>query len=209
MPYNPTAPMDVQIKTSIASSLHNLRHETESSNSSYIDALLLHSPFPTIDENLQAWKLLESYVPHQIRTLGISNVTFPILQAIYDNSTIKPTMVSNRFYADTRYDVPLRAFCREYGIAYQSFWTLTCNPDLVRSAPVDGLMKAVNVQRAGAFYALVSALDIEILNGTTSKKHMRDDLDDVKKVQEWASQNADQWAGMTDAFRQLIGDDRA
>jgi diketogulonate reductase-like aldo/keto reductase len=209
MPYNPAAPMDVQIKTSIASSLHNLRHQSESSDSSYIDALLLHSPFPTVDENLQAWKLLESYVPHKIRTLGISNVTLPIVQAIYDNSHIKPTMVSNRFYADTQYDAPLRAFCREHGIAYQSFWTLTCNPDLVRSAPVVALMEAVNVQRAGAFYALVSALEIEVLNGTTSKEHMRDDLEDMKKVQEWASQNAQEWAGMTAAFRELVGDDRA
>lgn len=207
MPYDPNAPLDVQIKTSVASSLRNLRHQNESTDSSYIDALVLHSPLPTIEENLQAWKLLESYVPQEIRTLGISNVTLPILQAIYDNSNIKPSMVSNRFYADTQYDVPLRAYCRQHRIAYQSFWTLTCNPALLRSEPVDSLMKAAIVDRAVALYALVSSLDVEVLNGTTSKEHMRDDLDGMVKVQDWAAQNAQQWAATTRSFRELIGDD--
>ncbi|KAI4656865.1 uncharacterized protein J4E78_006756 [Alternaria triticimaculans] len=138
MPYDPEAPLYTQMHTSVASSLRNLRYN-ESDDESYVDCLLLHSPLPTIDQTLQAWKLLESYVPDKIRSLGISNVSLPILQAIHENATIKPSVVQNRFYPQTRYDVPLRAFCREHDIMYQSFWTLTGNPSLIRSEPVTAL----------------------------------------------------------------------
>ena len=57
MPYDPDAPLDTQIHTSVASSLKNLRYN-DSDNVSYVDCLLLHSPLPTIDQTLQAWKLL-------------------------------------------------------------------------------------------------------------------------------------------------------
>jgi diketogulonate reductase-like aldo/keto reductase len=208
MPYDHEAPLDVQIRISIASSLRNLRPTSKSSEGSYVDSLLLHSPLPTIEQNLQAWNLLESYIPHQIRTLGISNVTLPTLQAIFESSTIKPSIVQNRFYPNTRYDVPLRAFCREHDILYQSFWTLTGNPDLLNSEPVDALITAAQISRAVALYALVSGLGIEVLNGTTSKEHMSADLGEMIDVYEWASANANEWNGTLNAFQDLVGDDR-
>lgn len=33
----------------------------------------------------------------------------------------------NRFYDATRYDLEIRKYCRENGIVYQSFWTLTAS----------------------------------------------------------------------------------
>jgi diketogulonate reductase-like aldo/keto reductase len=208
MPYNPSAPLDVQIKTSVASSLANLRKEDEPEEGSYIDCMLLHSPLPTIEQTLEAWTLLESYVPRQIRTLGISNVTLPVLQAIYDNSEVKPSVVQNRFYPQTRYDVPIRNFCREYQIIYQSFWTLTGNPALLKSEPVVQLAQAVGVGLPVALYALVMNSGIEVLNGTTSQEHMREDLEGIMKVQEWAARNSHDWTSTTNMFRELTGDTR-
>jgi diketogulonate reductase-like aldo/keto reductase len=121
MPYDADAPLDTQIHLSIASSLHNLGPQTLFPEDEYVDCLLLHSPLPTVKETLQAWKVLETYVPETIRTLGISNVTLPVLEAIYDNATVKPAIVQNRFYERTGYDVSLRAYCKERGITYQSF----------------------------------------------------------------------------------------
>jgi diketogulonate reductase-like aldo/keto reductase len=207
MPYDPNAPLDNQIHTSVASSLHNFRLQPEGSDGSYVDGVLLHSPLPTVEQTLQAWKLLESYVPHQIRTLGISNVTLPVLQAIYDNSVIKPSVVQNRFYPQTRYDAPLRAYCKERQIQYQSFWTLTGNPALLKSSPVAALVQAAEVTQAIALYALVAELGIEILNGTTSREHMRDDLEGTVKVRDWATRNAHEWHGITTAFRSLTNED--
>ena len=44
---------------------------------------------------------------------------------------VKPVVLQNRFYAEQSYDVRLRKFCTEHGVTYQSFWTLTANPDLL------------------------------------------------------------------------------
>jgi diketogulonate reductase-like aldo/keto reductase len=206
MPYDPDAPLDNQVQTSVASSLLNLKLQPGASADSYIDGLLLHSPLPTIEQTLQAWKLLESYVPHQIRTLGISNVTLPVLQAIYDNSVVKPSIVQNRFYPQTRYDVPLRAYCKERQIQYQSFWTLTGNPALLQSNPVAALAQAAEVAPPIALYALVTNLGIEVLNGTTSMKHMRDDLEGIAKVREWATRDAHVWQSIVAAFRGLANE---
>ena len=203
MPYDPKAPLDTQIHTSVASSLKNLRYN-ESDEASYVDCLLLHSPLPTIDQTLQAWKLLESYVPEKIRSLGISNVTLPILQAIHENATIKPTVVQNRFYPQTRYDVPLRAFCREHNIMYQSFWTLTGNPSLIRSEPVAALAQAVGVGLPVALYALVMDQGVVVLNGTTSSDHMWADLEGVEKVCDWALSQPDKFKAISEAFKSLL-----
>jgi hypothetical protein len=43
----------------------------------------------------------------------------------------KPNSPSGSVYGHTGWDADLRAFCREKNIAYQSFWTLTANPDLL------------------------------------------------------------------------------
>ncbi|KAF1972621.1 Aldo/keto reductase [Bimuria novae-zelandiae CBS 107.79] len=184
MLYDPSAPLATQIHTSVASSLRNLRPNDTSEKDAYIDCLLLHSPLPTIDQTLEAWKTLESYVPHKIRTLGISNTTLQILQAIHDASNIKPAVVQNRFYPQTNYDVPLRSFCDQHDITYQSFWTLTGNRHLLESEVVKHCAGAVGVAAVSkhvALYALVMDLGIVMLNGTTSAKHMGEDIRDVRE----------------------------
>ncbi|KAF2786862.1 aldo-keto reductase-like protein [Melanomma pulvis-pyrius CBS 109.77] len=204
MPYHPLDSLDVQIRTSVASSLRNLRPTEESEEGSYADCLLLHSPLPTIDQTIEAWKILETYVPEKIRALGISNVTLPVLKSIYENSTIKPSVVQNRFYPKTQYDVPLREFCLEHDISYQSFWTLTGNPTLLKSEPVMTIAKSTRVDDSVALYGLVSDLGIAVLNGTTSSEHMKQDLDGIQKIREWAGTHEKQWLRATLNFRELI-----
>jgi diketogulonate reductase-like aldo/keto reductase len=157
-------------------------------------------------------------VPDKIRALGISNVPLPVLQAIYDSAKVKPSVVQNRFYPATKYDVPLRAFCSQHKISYQSFWTLTGNPELLKSKPValvasltrsyHGLLElasqGASVDASVALYALVFDLGITVLNGTTSSEHMEADLRGVRKVQEWAVANKQEWAQARKAFRQLV-----
>lgn len=204
MPYHPLDSLDVQIHTSVASSLLNLAPEEGSKDGSYVDCLLLHSPLPTIEQTIEAWQLLESYVPVKIRSLGISNVTLPILQYIYEHSTVKPSVVQNRFYPQTEYDVSLRAFCRDHGITYQSFWTLSGNPKLLISEPVTTLARATGVSDSVALYALVSNLGIVVLNGTKSSQHMEDDLTGIQRIREWALSHESQWLRSTLAFQDLI-----
>ena len=208
MPYDPKAPLENQIRTSVASSLCNLRHDPESDDV-YLDCLLLHWPFPMIEQTILAWKHLEAYVPSQIRTLGISNVTLPVLQAIYQASAVKPAVVQNRFYPETRFDVPLRAFCREHGIAYQSFWSLIANSALLKSQPVTALAEAAGVELPAALYALVMDLGVVIINGTTSTEHMRNDLEGIAKVKAFAHSNHENWRPIKEAFLRLVEPERS
>lgn len=204
MPYDQNAPLETQLRTSVASSLKNLRPTHDSEDGSQLDCLLLHSPLPTLEQTIDAWKLLETYVPHQIKALGISNVSLPILRELYKVSDVKPSIVQNRFYPQTRYDGPLRAFCKEHGITYQSFWTLTGNPALLESRPVTELAQTARVSIPTALYALVMDLGVEVLNGTTSAEHMQEDLHGVGKVRLWAISNLEGWIKLRTAFERLV-----
>jgi diketogulonate reductase-like aldo/keto reductase len=204
MPYDPDAPLDNQIHTSVASSLNNLRQHSESESDSYVDCLLLHSPLRTIDQTLQAWRVLESYVPDKIRTLGISNVSLPVLRNIHEHAKVKPAVVQNRFHAETRYEIPLRAFCREQGIIFQSFWTLTGNIHLLKSDVVAELAQAAKVGRPVALYALVIDQGVMVLNGTTSSDNMHADLEGIRKMREWAESHSEDFDSIRKRFQKLI-----
>lgn len=169
----------------------------------------MHSPLRTLSQTLEAWTTLEEFVPHKIHHLGISNVQLPLLEALYDAATIKPSVVQNRFYPATRFDVPLRKFCREKGIIYQSFWTLTGNPKLLHSKPVDALRKEIGSEREQALYLLVLGLErLVVLNGTTKEETMRADLEAVKRFQQWHDEDgkAALWEKILADFKTLIGE---
>jgi diketogulonate reductase-like aldo/keto reductase len=211
MPYDASQPLEQQIHTSIASSLKNLTFR--GSGEPYIDCLVLHSPLPTTEETFQAWKVFESYVPTKIRTLGISNTTLDVLQAVCTEMAIKPSVVQNRFYPGTQWDVPLRGFCREEGIVFQTFWTLTANPGLLQSKVVKEM--AETLKEAGvadekdvALYSLVLGLEgTSVLNGTTNEERMLGDLRGLSIVGlmtegPWK----EKWEEWLEEFKGLIGD---
>lgn len=122
-------------------------------------------------------------------------------------------MVQNRFYPNTQWEVPLRKFCREDGIIFQSFWTLTGNPQLVGSKVVEEMSEAIAGkglvdEKAIALYSLVLGLEgTSILNGTTNEERMRGDLEGLQAVGdliegEW-TEKWDEW--LLD-FKTLIGE---
>lgn len=104
-----------QIKQSVEGSLVNLQ-------TSYIDSLVLHSPLETLDRTKKAWQVLESFVKEgKVKKLGISNCyDFNYFEQLYNYAEIKPSVLQNRFYSDSNFDVKLREFCKVKGIAYQS-----------------------------------------------------------------------------------------
>lgn len=192
LPYDPSTSIPEQVKASVASSLHNLRHN-ENAEESYIDCLVLHTPLPTISETMEAWDAMSSFVPTKVHSLGISNTSLPILQHIWKNSTVKPKVVQNRFYSDTEWDVALREFCTENGIQYQSFWTLTGNPELLNSPFVRRTAESMSVSVQVALYSLVEGLGITPINGT--KSHIESDLAELSTVEQWKGigSNAKSW----------------
>jgi diketogulonate reductase-like aldo/keto reductase len=216
MPYSASSPLEERIHTSLASSFNNLR-TTTNAEETYLDALVLHSPLPTIAETHLAWSVFSTYVPHRIRSLGISNTTLSVLQSLFTSTTltIKPSVVQNRFYPDTDWEVHLRKFCREKGVVFQSFWTFTGNPGLMESEVVGGLAReiekvGIRVEEADvvALYSLVVGLDgVTVLDGTTNSGRMKADLEGLEVVGRWAEGDGREgWDDYSERFRKLIGE---
>jgi diketogulonate reductase-like aldo/keto reductase len=171
IPYDPKASLPEQVAQSFAVSLRNLR-------TTYLDALILHSPLANSQQTLEAWRAMESLVAGGgIRCLGISNCyELGQLQALYDSALIKPSIVQNRFYADTSYDREIRAFCAQQRIVYESFWTLTANPHLLSDATITGLASKYGRTPAQILFRYLTQSGVVPLTGTSSEAHMREDL---------------------------------
>jgi diketogulonate reductase-like aldo/keto reductase len=69
-------------------------------------------------------------------------------------------------------------FCREMGLEYQSFWTLTGSPELIEHPVVRQLVekKAGKVTPEQIVYAFALGEGVRPISGTTSEKHMDDDV---------------------------------
>jgi diketogulonate reductase-like aldo/keto reductase len=210
IPYNPKDSISIQVQESVHSSLQHLRSagdHFDDIEGSYIDTLVLHSPMPTIAETMEVWETLEAFVPDKIRNLGVSNCNLFTLMDIYERASIKPAVVQNRFYPATKFDIGLRKFCREKSIIYQSFWTLTANPNLVWSVEVGQLANRLSISPQAALYCLVLGLgNTVVLNGTKQDERMKSDLNAVQNVRIFSEEHPDDWNNMLQAFKKLVGD---
>jgi len=170
-PYDPQAPLADQVRQSFAVSLRNLQTD-------YLDCLVLHSPFPSMEQTLEVWRTLESLVDARaVRQLGISNCyRLQQLEALYDAARFKPAVLQNRFYAKTGYDREIRVFCHRHGITYQSFWTLTANPQVLAHRTVQELAATHRRTPAQILFRYLTQSAVVPLTGTRSEAHMREDL---------------------------------
>jgi diketogulonate reductase-like aldo/keto reductase len=183
LPYDPKAPIAVQLEQSFASSCSHLGVDT-------IDSFVLHGP--THQSGLTpadwaAWRAMEAvHDSGRARLLGVSNISLDQLQLLCGEAKIRPRFVQNRCYASRGWDRQIREWCTANGIIYQGFSLLTANrgvmqhPDLTRIAQRHGQTVSQIVFRF--------ALDVGMLplTGTTSAEHMREDLRvlDVKLQEE-------------------------
>ncbi len=172
LPYDPDAPVARQVEQSFAASLKNL-------GTGYLDSLLLHSPLETLEDTLEAWRVMEKF--HRAggaRLLGISNCYEPAFMAeLHRAADVKPSVLQNRFYARTGYDAELRAWCLDNGLRYQSFWTLTANPHILADPAVLAIARDRGKTPAQVLFGFLSRQGVVPLTGTTSGEHMREDLE--------------------------------
>lgn len=214
LPYDPKSPVIDQLNASVMSSLRNFDFgdvvKDGDTTKQYIDTLVLHSPMPSMHETLEVWQTLEQYVPGEIHNLGISNCNLFTLMELYERARIKPAVVQNRFYANSKYDIGLRKFCQERGIIYQSFWTLTANPALLKASETRQLMSQLGISSAAALYCLVLGLGgTSVLNGTTKPQNMQNDWKAVELASEYAKANPEDWKLLMAGFKRLIGETAA
>jgi len=171
IPYDPKASLADQIAQSVAASLENLQTD-------YLDCVLLHSPMPTVTQTQSAWRTLETFVDAgQVRQLGISNCyNLTDLEHLVETARIKPAVIQNRFYAETKFDRDIRAFCGQNQIIYQSFWTLSANPQVLAHKTMTALASIHQRTAAQILFRYLTQIGIVPLTGTQSETHMRDDL---------------------------------
>jgi diketogulonate reductase-like aldo/keto reductase len=172
LPYDPQAALGEQVAQSFINSQRNLQTD-------YVDCLILHSALPDRRQMMQVWAAMEQiFRAGGARQLGISNCySLATLETLYQAAEVKPAVLQNRFYADTGYDRAIRAFCRQHEISYQSFWTLTANPQLLAGSAVTGPAAKYGRTPAQVLFRYLTQTDIVPLTGTTSATHMREDLE--------------------------------
>ncbi len=174
LPYDPRAPIGIQVRQSFASSLEHLGVEV-------IDSYLLHGPTRRSglgEDDWEAWRAMEAiHDGGRARLIGVSNVTLGQLEEFCRRARVPPCFVQNRCYAERGWDREVRAFCGANGIGYQGFSLLTANRE-VMSRPEMGRIAARH-GRTVSQVVFRFALEIGMvpLTGTTDAGHMKEDLD--------------------------------
>mmetsp|Transcript_2074 Transcript_2074/g.2947 ORF Transcript_2074/g.2947 Transcript_2074/m.2947 type:complete len:316 (+) Transcript_2074:4202-5149(+) len=177
IPYDKKAPLDERVRQSLEKSFENLKTD-------YIDSLVMHGMEQTWEDTLTVWRVFESFIDDgKVRQIGISNFYEPdAVQYLYENARIKPAVVQNRFYQDTKYDTEIRSFCREHEMEYQSFWTLGANRHFLNNAEVAEYAREKQLTPETLLYAFVMAIGITPLDGTTNPGHMAEDMALLRRV---------------------------
>ena len=172
IPYDKDAPLEEQVAQSFKASKKNLK-------TTYVDALILHSPLFPFSHLMQVWRAMEKIDGRgEAKRIGISNCyDLSVLKRLYNEATIKPSIVQNRFYDGSDYDIELRAWCDTHEITYQSFWSLTANPHILGDRTIIDLAIKYRKSEAQIFFTYLMSQGITPLSGTTSEEHMIDDLE--------------------------------
>ncbi|KAJ3572615.1 hypothetical protein NP233_g2964 [Leucocoprinus birnbaumii] len=169
LPYDPSDTLPKQIFTSFSKSLSNLR-------TSYLDSYVLHSPFQTLDQTLEAWQTLSALQDEgKVKLIGVSN-TYDVRVLAALCKVRKVQVVQNRWYEGNEWDKSVFSFCKEHDIMYQSFWTLSGSPTLLSSPYLLSIARASSCTPEQALFKIAQEAGVTPLTGTTSGIHMGEDL---------------------------------
>lgn len=174
LPYDPAAPIGVQVEQSLASSLAHFGTEA-------IDSFILHGPSVRTglgEDDWAAWRAMEQmHDSGQARLLGISNVSLGQLQLLWREARVRPRFVQNRCYANLGWDRAIREFCAAHDIVYQGFSLLTANREVL--AHPEAAQIAARHGRSMSQVVFRFALEVGMipLTGTSDPRHMREDLE--------------------------------
>jgi len=172
LPYDPSKPIEDQIETSFQRSLMNLR-------TTYLDSFLLHSPLPTLPQTIAAWRVLIALQDSgRVKAIGVSNTyDVAILEALEKQGGRKVQVVQNRWYEGNQWDKDVWSYCRENGVQYQSFWTLSGSPNLLAHPSMLAIAQAKNCTAAQVLFRIAQLRGITPLSGTTNERHMKEGLE--------------------------------
>jgi diketogulonate reductase-like aldo/keto reductase len=174
LPYDPAAPVAVQVEQSFASSLEHLGTQT-------LDAYLLHGPTQRsglVPADWEAWRAMETiHDSGRARWLGVSNVSHDQLEALCQTVRVPPRFVQNRCYAVQGWDRRIRKFCRANELVYQGFSLLTANRDVLSRPELARIARRHGRTASQIVFRFALEAGMMPLTGTSDPNHMREDLD--------------------------------
>jgi diketogulonate reductase-like aldo/keto reductase len=174
LPYDPAAPVPLQVEQSFASSLEHLSTER-------IDSYVLHGPSQRAGlakADGLAWRAMEAiHDSGRARFLGVSNVTLEQLQSLCRQARVRPRFVQNRCYAVRGWDRRVREFCAANEMVYQGFSLLTANRDAMAHPEMIRIAKRHGRTVGQVVFRFALDAGMMPLTGTTDAEHMRADLD--------------------------------
>jgi diketogulonate reductase-like aldo/keto reductase len=173
LPYDPAAPLSMQVAQSMASSLEHL-------GTDHVDSYVLHGPASHshwTTEDFESWQaMIKERDAGRTRLLGVSNISLTQLQQMARAHAESPAFVQNRCYARLGWDREVRAFCREHNIIYQGFSLLTANVEVLRHPAIGALAAQSNATPAQLVFAFARQVGMLPLTGTSSAEHMKQDM---------------------------------
>jgi diketogulonate reductase-like aldo/keto reductase len=174
LPYDPEAPIPVQVEQSLASSLEHLGGDR-------VDSFVLHGPTQRLGlsgDDWAAWRALEGcHASGRARLLGVSNVSLEQLDRLCQGAKVRPRFVQNRCFAVRGWDRSVRQYCAANGLTYQGFSLLTANQDVLLRPEIIKIARRHG--RAVTQIIFRFALDAGMipLTGTSDPDHMGADLE--------------------------------
>lgn len=172
-PYDASADLTTQVGQSFDSSLKHLHTD-------HVDSYLLHGPYSRTGlgaEDWEVWAALEGiYRSGKTKMIGISNVSAGQLRLLCEKAVIKPMVVQNRCYAVSGWDQEVREICRANRIIYQGFSLLTANQPILSHPKIWAIAKRLGTGPLQVIFRFAMQIGILPLTGTTSERHMKEDL---------------------------------
>jgi len=173
LPYDPAASLAVQVRQFLASSVEHL-------GTDYVDSFVLHGPASGngwTDADAEVWEAMRrERDAGRTRFLGVSNISLEQLEELEALQAEMPGFVQNRCLARLAWDREVRAFCSKRRIAYQGFWLLTGNREILQHPSFVDLAKEFDATPAQMIFSFARAIGILPLTGTSDAEHMRQDL---------------------------------
>jgi diketogulonate reductase-like aldo/keto reductase len=174
LPYDPQAPIPVQVEQSFASSLEHLGTQR-------IDSYLLHGPTQQAGlarADWEAWRAMEAiHDSGRVQMLGVSNFTLDQLQGLCQQARVRPCFVQDRCYASRGWDQRIRKFCAANGMVYQGFSLLTANRETLARPELAQIAKRHGRPISQIVFRFALDVGMVPLTGTTNAAHMKADLE--------------------------------
>lgn len=164
----------------------------------YIDCYLIHTPFafqpgenqdPRDEQGnviydsgvtlIETWRALERLVDEgRCKSIGLSDITLPALQAIVAEARIKPAVVQVESHPYLP-EWELLEFCQQHGIIVQAFAPLGhgMEPNVLEDSVITGIARRVQKTPAQVALAWSVQRGVAFLTTSATPSHIRENFD--------------------------------